>query len=244
MAVWQDTVRFWLLSFGVSLLPEHVKRRDELSPYSTASMHVASGLAEMFFAVITFVVAMLAWVGYFTRTAGWTYLASQPSLDYGQFFGVGALAYVSFLLTPVAWVLLYLLVEGVVRALEASLTGRGLGLAFISLPWRLVELAGRTSASARIALLIGPARADEVVPADDSRWRMLEIYSVEDKAWSEAQVVEYLGTFYTLTGRRLVPRGPHHAYRYLLHPLDPNEVIRGTIVRYDPATTGPSQTPT
>src|SRR5690606_28896866 len=144
------------------------------------------------------------------------------------------LAYLSFFITPRALLLVYCVAEGIVRAFETALTGRMLGMAVVALPCRAVEVAVEQSRRARTRALIGPSRPDEVELPDRSRSGLLEIFSVEDKPWSEVQVVEYLGTFYVLSGKRLVPRGAHHAYRYTLHPTEDRDVIRGSIVRYGP----------
>jgi hypothetical protein len=62
----------------------------------------------------------------------------------------------------------------------------------------------------------------------------LTIFAAREKPWSERQVLEYGDDFYTVVRRQIVPRGPHHAYRYELHHLEPGEVIRGVLVRYAP----------
>lgn len=65
-----------------------------------------------------------------------------------------------------------------------------------------------------------------------SRWRMLEIYSAHEKPWREEQLVAYGESFFQLAEKKLVRRGRHHTWRYLLHELEEREVLRGSIVRY------------
>jgi len=105
------------------------------------------------------------------------------------------------------------------------------GIALVSVPWRLTLRLRRWVERANVTSLLGPARPDEIVPAATSRSRLFEVYSFEEKPWSEVQIVEHAGCFYQLATRRLVRRGAFHAYRYQFHPLEEREVIRGTIVR-------------
>jgi hypothetical protein len=234
---WVHRLLFELASFGVATLPEHVKQQDRLSPYATTRTHVLSGVLEFFAAVSFFVVAMVRYVVGFSNTQGYAAVSSMPTTDYGTFFGVGALAYLSFLITPQALLLVYCVAEGLVRAYETALTGRMLGMALVALPWRVVEHLLERSRKARLAVLLGPVRPDELLLPAHTRSGLLEIYSVEDKPWSDVQVVEYRGIFYILTGKRLVPRGGHHAYRYLLQETEDREVIRGNVVHLEAAET-------
>jgi hypothetical protein len=234
----------WLASFAVALLPERVKQRDALAPFASVSAHVVSGLAEIVVSVGLFIVGMIRYVASFSAGPGTIYLVHQPTLGYGDFFGMGALGFLSYLIRPTTLLLLYCFAEGIVRALEAAVWERMLGLALVSVPWRLALRARRALAHARTAALLGPPRPDELVPPERSRSRLLELYSAEEKPWSDYQVVELDGCFFELATRRLVPHGPHHAYRYQFHPLEEREVIRGTIVKLPsgpPAESPPSE---
>lgn len=227
------------MAVAVTVLPEHLKSEERWQPYATPAMHVLSGLAECFLCAVAFIVGLISYVSSFARTSGWTYLAHQPTLGYGDFFAVGALGYVSYFVQPLSLLLLYLYAEGAVRAFEAAFSGRMLGLGLVSLGWRVSAALSRRAERARIAALLGPPRPDEVIAPADSRSGMLEIYSVEDKPWSAMQVVEWREQFFILATRELGRRGKWYAYRYQLHPLEEREVIRGSIARL---TTGEEET--
>jgi hypothetical protein len=227
-----EVAREALVAFLVATFPEHAKQEGRLAAYSSTSWHVVSGGVEVLAAVSFFIVGLVEYVSHFSRTAGWIYLTHQRTLDYGKFFGVGTLGFLSYLIQPLTLFLVYCFAEGILRALEASLTGRHLGMAAVSLPWRAVEALGRVRQRARLARLVGPSRPDEVVEPANSRFGMLEIYSSEEKPWREEQIVAYGDGFFQLTEKKLVPRGRHHAWRYLLHELEEREVLRGSIVRY------------
>lgn len=238
-----DAARFWTKAFLVAHLPEAVKRGERFEPWVSPAMHIVSGALQFVACAGLFIAGMIRFVARFNEGPGLIYLNHQPSLTYGDFMAMGALAYVSFLLTPQGALLAYGVGEGIVRIFEPAL-GAGLpGLGFCWAVRRLAAGVRRRGKQARLAALIGPSRPDEVVLPDASRHRMLEVYSVEDKPWSDVQVIEHEGRFYMLTGRRLVPRGAHHAWRYLLHPVEEREVIRGAILRYPAVPSAAAQAP-
>jgi len=225
--------RFAAFSFLVAYLPEHVRARPRVGVWVSRPAAVLSGAVEIVAAAGLFIAGVISYVSGFARGPGWEYLASRPTTTIHDWMGVGALGFWSYLLTPQGMFLVYCLGEGIVRTFEVLLTGRMLGVAVIAVPWRLVELLQARSARARLALRLGPARPDEVVRPEQTRSGMLEIYTVEDKGWSERQVLELGEEFWMLAGTRLVPRGGHHAWRHCFEPLEAREVIRGTIVRYE-----------
>jgi hypothetical protein len=221
-----------LVALVVSAAPERAKRSGPLAAWADPGVHVVSGAIEALASATLFILGMLRAVGVFARGPGWVYLSRSDTLGYDDFFAIGALGYVNYLLHPITLLLVYCYGEGIVRALEAVYHDRMPGLGVVAAVWRGVEAATASARRARRAALIGPPRPDEVVEPGRSPRGMLEIYSVGDWAWSEVQVVEYRGEFYQLASKDLVRRGAHHAWRYLLHRLDDNEVIRGAIVHY------------
>jgi hypothetical protein len=227
-----------LAAFAIALLPDRVKREGQLAPFVTPAAHIASGMAETFLCAGVFINGMIAYVQAFNAGPGLTYLMSRPTLTHGDFFGVGALAYLSYLVRPTSLLLVYCFGEGIARALHAALWEGTAGIALLSVPWRVAGRLRRAGRRARVAALIGPSRPDEIVPATASRSRMFEVYSCEEKPWFEYQIVEHQGDFYQLASRRLVRRGVHHAYRYQFHRLEEREVIRGTIVKLATADPG------
>ena len=158
-----EWVAFSLTALVVSAFPEKSKREGWPSFYASPAAHVVSGWVEAFASAALFIVGMLLYVAGFNLGAGWTYVVHQPTLSYGDFFGVGALGYLSYMLTPLAWVTVYCFGEGIVRALDAAISERMLGMALVVLPWRAIEEARRGRRRAGMALLLGPERPDEVV---------------------------------------------------------------------------------
>ena len=221
-----------LVALVVSLLPERAKRSEPFAAWASPGVHILSGVIESLVAGALFVVGLLRAVGVFAHGPGWVYLTNRDTLGYHDFFAVGALGYLSYLVHPLTLLLVFCYGEGIVRALEAVYHERMLGLGVVALTWRALEAAGGSARRARRKALLGPPRPDEVVEPGRSPLGMLEIYSVEDRPWSEVQIVDVGGELFQLASKDLVERGAHHAWRYLLHRLDDNEVIRGAIVRY------------
>lgn len=231
--------KFALVSFLVAFLPEHVKEWPRVEVWVSRPGVVLSGAVETFAAAGLFIAGVIAYVTSFARGPGWEFLSSRPTTTFFDWAGVGALGFWSYFFTPSGMFFVYCLAEGMVRTFEVLLTGRKLGVAAISVPWRLAEWIAARSARVQLAAKLGPARPDEVVPPEQSPAGTLEIYSVEEKGWSERQVIEYGEDFWILAGTRLVPRSGYHAWRHRFLPLEDREVLRGRIVRYDPAATGP-----
>jgi hypothetical protein len=225
-----DRVGEALIAFAIAVLPEPVKREGRCAFYLAPAAHVASGAVEIVVCAGLFINGMIGYVQAFNAGPGLTYLQHRPTLTYGDFFGIGALAYVSYLIRPTSLLLVYCFGEGIARALQAAIWEGVPGIALIAVPWRLARRLRRAVEQANVTSLLGPARPDEIVPATASRSRLFEVYSFEEKPWSEYQIVEHEGRFYQLAARRLVRRGEYHAYRYQFHPLEEREVIRGTIV--------------
>jgi len=224
-------VASWMAAFLVAALPERLKTREPAREFSTVPAHVASAFAEVLIAVVAFIAGLVAYVEGFSREAGFVYLTNRPTLSPGEFFGIGVIGYLSYLLHPGALLALYCFAEGILRALEAVVTGRMLGMAVVALPIRAALRGQWLARRLRLRRALGPLRDDEVVPADRTPDGNVWVYTSREKDWSDVQVVEHGGGFFTLAGRDLVERGEHCALLYRFRPLDEAAVIRGPVVR-------------
>lgn len=160
-------------------------------------------------------------------------MVHQPTLTPGDFLGVGALGYLSYMLTPVAWVTVYCFGEGIVRALDAAISERMLGMALAVLPWRAVEAATRGRQRARELTMLGPDRPDEVVVWEGSPVA-LTVFASRRKPWASHQVIEHHGEFFRLLAVTMARQGGHGAFRYDFGHLESREVIRGAPLLYAP----------
>jgi hypothetical protein len=238
-----ERLRFTLVALLVSALPESVKRSGWPSAYASAGAHVFGGWVEALVSASLFGLGFLNYVAAFLQGPGETYLMRKPgALTHADFFGTGALGYVSFLFTPVAWVTLFCFVEGILRALDAVFSERMLGMAFVALPWRGVRAVRTAARRKRHEAILGPDRPDEVVTGKAGEAVALTIFAAREKPWADHQVIEVEGDFYEAVGKRLVERSGHHAYRYDFRHLDHGEVIRGMLLRYPSEAGAPSGT--
>ena len=229
----RGSVEFALAALAVSAIPERAKRDGWAAEYASPAAHVVSGWVEALTSATLFVVGLLRYAAGFNRGAGWTYVVHRPTLTYGDFFGVGALGYLSYLLTPVAWLTVYCFAEGIVRALDAALSRRMLGIALVALPWRLVGTASRGRERARLARRLGPERPDEVIAWEGSAVA-LTVLASRRKPWAPHQVIRYGDGFFRLLGVTAARQGGHEAFRYDFGHLEPREVIRGAVLEYTP----------
>lgn len=222
---------FAVTALAVTVLPERFKEHARLQPYASTSAHVISAYAEVVVSVTLFIWGMIGAVSGFSHGPAWEYLVHQPQLTQRDFFAMGALGYLVYLTRPTTWLLLYCFAEGVVRALEAAFSGRHIGLGAVWLAWQLGRQTRRGVRRRRLDSLLGPSRPDEIVVLPPGRTVALEVFTVEEKPWSDTQVVELDGGFFELAARQLVRRGRWHAWRYQFLPLGDNEVIRGAVIR-------------
>ncbi len=227
-----ERLRFAAIAMLVSVFPERSKGTGWAAAYASVAAHVVSGWVEAVVAVSVFVLGLLSYADRFNATVGWKYVSNKPTLTYGDFFGAGVIGYLSFLLTPLAWITIWCFGEGIVRALDAAISGRLLGVAMVALPWRAARALARRGARARRLALLGPERPDEIVPQEPGARSALAVYASREKEWPVNQGIEYGGEYVEGVKRRIVKRGAHSAIRYDFRRLDHGQVIRGTVVRY------------
>ncbi|MGQ9834967.1 MAG: hypothetical protein ACUVRQ_03160 [Thermoanaerobaculaceae bacterium] len=218
----------------VSVLPSEVKKHPLLAPYATPGVHVASGIVETVAGVWLFFAGMFRWLEGFLLGPGWLYftLPSPPGAVEGQLrfpASLGLLGFLSFLLTPYAWLCLFATFEGALRALDVVFHGSLPGLSPVVGVWRLGVKGKEMLGRARRAMQAGPSRPDRLQQLADGR---LELVSFRHYPWRSGQVVEIEEAFYVLVRVMPVRDGSYSGFRYLLRPLEPGEIIRGQLVRY------------
>lgn len=227
-----EHVAFALGAFVVAALPERVKLRQPWRSFSTTGAHLASGAVETGVSVVLFGVGMLSFLGAFSNRYGMPFVTGIPNPTTSDLGRLGILAFVSYLITPWGLATLFGVAEGILRALEAAFNSRHLGLAALSLPHWLGLAAVRRLQRAHLETMLGPPRPDRVETASATPDGTLRIICRDRKPWSEVQVVEFDEHFYILVDCALIVDGEVRSHRYRLRPLDPNEVIRGTIAQY------------
>lgn len=221
-----------VLALLVSLLPAEVKRRPPYQAYATPGWHVASGILETVAGALLFFWGFLRYVQGFLMGPGWLYFTAPPVVPgSGERFLVvpGLIGYLSFLLTPFAWLCLYAMVEGALRALETVYHGTMPGAGPVVLAVRLACKLRTKKSQLELERRLGPPRPDQVQRLLNGGVVVVSRYRYP---WEPGRVVDLNGELYVVSRVENALEGPWLSFRHVLRPLEPGEVIRGQVVRY------------
>lgn len=221
-----------LLSLLVSLLPADVKRQPPYQAYATPGWHVVSGILETAAGALLFFWGFMRYVQGFLVGPGWLYFTAPPVAPGSgarYLAAPGLIGYLSFLLTPFAWLCLYAMVEGTLRALEAVYHGTMPGVGPVVLLVRVASRLRAKKSQADLEKRLGPERPDTLKTLVDGR---VEVLSRRRYPWEPGRVVDLNGELYVVARVEQTLDGRWLAFRHLLRPLEPGEVIRGQVVRY------------
>jgi|GEM_PF-5134715 len=220
----------FLARLALTALPQAQKRRPPLDQWMTPRLHLVSGLVEAAGGTLLFVEASLAWMQ--GHPIGPRWLNLLPS-DAPAEVPVGPWGFYSFLVTPLAWLCLYAMVEGVGRTLEAYFFNSMPGMALVVVPLRLAEKLlshlreGRELLGAQLA---PPDRVDCFADAGEER---CELVSFRRYPWEPGMTVSIQGKLWVLEVVEPLAPGAGHRYRYRLRALWPGEIIRGSVHFWD-----------
>lgn len=202
--------REWLYLL-VSFLPSKVKTRKSLSAYSTPKWHAVSGIVECLAGASLYFLIFLGDKRAFGGAPDWFYRVSGSTLGLLSLLG------------------LYAMAEGVLRCVASVFLGATPGVGPVVLVWALGEQARSLWQKATLWWRLGPPRSDRLLRQPGGS---VEILSCSRRLWRVGQVVDVGGVLFLVLSVELVPDGPFQAFRYILRPLEPGEVIRGHVVRY------------
>ncbi len=218
-----------LLGFFASALPRRTKTTRGLDPTTPALTHTLNGLAELGVASSILVVGFIRFAAEIHDETGGS-LGATSSLPGARDLGVWLLLMLSYAIKPTSLFVSAFAIDGLVRGIDAYVNEGRRGLWLLELlDWVTRTMRGRAAGKAMDTRL-GPPRPDELVPPARSESGLLELYTVEDKAFFELQVVRVDGALYIIEDRGIRPRGQHEALYYGFRPLRPGEVIRGEVI--------------
>jgi hypothetical protein len=146
--------------------------------------------------------------------------------DDGVLFALKAATWVAFLISPTGLLLLFLLVEGLVRAAGAASTGEPVGTVPL---WILQRAQGAIRERAR-GWRAGPLIEDRVFR--DSDEKLVRIESCRPRPWDQLVTIVFEDHLYAVVRSQALLAGPRR-HIYHLEPAPPNRVIRG-LHRYWP----------
>ncbi len=219
----------WLSGILVSLLPARYRRGYETDAISGG---FRSGVLEV---VVAFVVYGLLFFRYLRASDPyWGGTLASPGLlgqeAHWMSFGLGAISWLAFTISPGPLAAMYFMVEGVVRAISASVILEPLS----SLPFWLAGKAHDALDSYQARRRVAPPAPDIVDPHEPGAEWDFRVTAVRAKPdWHSLVQVEYNGVLYhIISGGEEVVNGQAR-FRYYLKKSPPVGAFHG-IVRYDP----------
>ena len=210
----------YLTGLGVALLPEAWRQRWlRQIPANVVSGAIVTGIAESVLCL-----ALLGWrYPAFVRSQfnDGVATATTAGMEKGgetAVMGLGPLLLFAYLIQPLSIVLVYFLVEGVVRVAAAVISGEALP----TVPLFLASLLDARARDYGREKAMGPRLLDVVSVEGASD---LLIASCRPKAWTQLTTIRYEDELYELVKRNqgAAPR----RFLYLLRRVPPNKLIRG-----------------
>lgn len=194
----------WTYTLGPILAFLPLRWRKENLPWLPVKWGAAgffSGLLELaaFFPLLT------SWSSYYVRTHG-------PAGGWPN---------------PITWVVCFIGLEGLTRAVAALAAGEARGTVFLAVPYFLFHKA--TSGAVKQEL---PLVRDEVAPGKDSNEIQIASSRVKPE-WKYPFTIRYGGGYFQVVGERGIKVGPRPIV-YTLRRLPPGEIARG-LAEYDPS---------
>jgi hypothetical protein len=217
----------FVVGFFVSLLPERMKEHLRLEGFDSTGLHIASGLSEM-------ALGAVLWArGFLPHLEAYNSRMFAAAGVAGEIRGFGLFGVVDYVAQPLSILYAYLIVEGVLRTFVALFARRCFGVAPLGLLYRAFGGMVRFLEKEKRRGLRGPETPDRVFTGEEQD--ILEVQSWAPKDWSDRQILEYGGEFYIMTDDKFALAGLHYRYRYRFRKLQPGEIIRGSVVKYEAA---------
>ncbi len=230
----EKLVRF-LIGVVLSLLPDRYRSRLPWGMVSPSAA-IASGVLQM---LGVFGLLIYRYVLFFNEQMGAiptnTVVAATEQGGDTAVRGLGLILLLAYLLRPLTLLLIYFVIEGLVRVAAAIISSEIVP----TLPLQLIALAHARIAKAKHEHDLGPLVEDLVSPgAGDFA---LCIASCRPKAWTHLSTISYQDRLYELV--REDHAQPPRPWLYILRKRPESKVIRGAIHHYRPDELLPVKTP-
>lgn len=215
----------WTYVFGpiLAFLPMRWRKENHLLrlPVKWGPAGVFSGLLEL----AGFFPLLIWWYSYFVTAFGQA-LAQSPSANRVPEGREGLIGLAGFAMNPITWVVCFIGVEGLGRAVAAMVAGEARGTVFLAAPYFLYRKAMGGGPKPELPLV-----RDEVTPGKDHN--EIQIAASRAKAeWKYPFTIRYGGGYFQVVGERNIKVGPRPII-YTLRRLPPGEIARG-LAEYDP----------
>ncbi len=223
-ALWE-----FLVAFAVAPFPAAWKKTWAEGRRDSAAAQIASGVVQFLAATVLHFVLIIRASGAFFDGPGMALFNKMADTNDGTPYNSTAIGFIGgagYMVSPVGLFVLYLVAEGIVRALDPPLTGNRPGTALLAAPAAALNWLARRAGEKRVRLLLGPDRADEW-ETPGAPGGPLWYYSVRTRELSPVQCVSWRGSFFILDAPgELVKRGAGHAIGFRFRPARPGEILR------------------
>lgn len=219
----------FLLGMLLSFVPKRLRFRFKLSEAEITRGAFWSGLAEA-------VICLGAWCGRFLWFVQYrTGTLAQGLINKGQpeamgseqvAFGAGLVTWIEYVLQPVSLLLVFFIVEGMVRYVNAYLNDE----AVPTLPLQLISSADLWIERRRHQAWLGEKVPDEVLVGSGQDFA-LRVASCRPKQWNHLTTISYQDQLFEMFKEEVAE--PPRRFIYLLRKAPAHKVVRG-LHHYDP----------
>jgi hypothetical protein len=189
-----------------------------------------SGVATAVALLAVYILLFFRFLDATARLAAATLPGDMQHDQYMMSFGLGALSWVAFAISPGPLLVTYFMVEGAVRAVSAGVCNEPMASLPLWLLGRCHDLAERKRAERRLAPLV-PDVVETAPPGEG--WDLLVTSVRKKQDWTALVQIEYGGAYYLIARSEEAPVAGSPRFRYYLRKAKATEGYRG-IVRYDP----------
>lgn len=216
----------FLVSVAASLLPERYRSRSEWG-FASAGAAITCGALEFFLCIGYLIYRYIVFAN--ARLSGVSTTATMKAAETGgetAVMGMGLFVLAEYLIQPLTLLLIYFLIEGLVRVAAAISTSEVVP----TLPLQLVAMAHSKLLVAKRQRELGPPVPDIVQPGSGDF--ALVIASCRPKFWTAMTTIAYEDRLYELV--REDSAEPPRRWVYVLRKRPEGKVVRGAIYQYAP----------
>jgi hypothetical protein len=142
-------------------------------------------------------------------------------------FGAGIFTLLEYMVLPLTWVLIYFIIEGLLRFSAALVSGEVVG----TMPLHLIALVQGRISKAAAERAMGPRVPDEVQSVVEKEGELRILSCRPKEGWNNLMTVSYKDTLYEVAGQQ--EGAPPRRFVYLLRPKPEGKIVRG-LCQYDP----------
>jgi hypothetical protein len=222
----------YLIAAPLSLLPQ--RWREAVAPDLAVSWSRATFISGLLICIAGFISLLVWYLKFFRESVNRqadlamaamtspTGPATRPS-DHALSATLGMIANVEFLMQPLTWLLIFITLDGLWRAVAAAVTEESVASFPFAVIDRIERAASRRAYEARV-----PRVADEVRRGDGKQsWDLRVLSCRPKKNWTVKKTIRFEDEFFHVIGESPADATPQRPHAYLLRRVPPHEAFRG-----------------